>query len=147
MPAFAGSEEVFEDIAGADAGKLVAIADEDEAARRGERFEQRMEKHRIDHAHLIDDDQVRYEGIFAVSFKAAGSKSTSSKLWIVEAFRPVISLIRLPALPVGAAQMMFSVSFSVIAQDRLGDRALSGSGPPVMMWTFSWTALATASCC
>ena len=32
---FAGGEKVFENIAGADAGELVAIADEDEAAREG----------------------------------------------------------------------------------------------------------------
>jgi len=56
-----GLDEVGEYGAGADAGELVYVADEDEVGAGGDGVEEFVDEGEVDHAHFVDDDDVGLE--------------------------------------------------------------------------------------
>ncbi len=71
----------------------------------------------------------------------------SSSRWIVEASKPVVSVIRLAARPVGAASRMVKFSDSKKCSIALIVVVLPVPGPPVMMKSPFLTAQTTACSC
>lgn len=62
----AGIDEIGEDIARADGGELIRVADEDEFRRGGECAQKLVREHEIEHARFIDDERVDVDGVLGV---------------------------------------------------------------------------------
>ena len=102
---------------------------------------------RVDHARFIDDDQIADERIVLFRLNFPVLKSISSKLWIVKAFLPVISRHPLGGSSRRSREKNPRGDLFRNRQDRLCDRALSRSGPPVMIRSFSFTPCHSAVFC
>jgi len=63
----ARADDVSENGAGADRGELVDVADEHELAVEGQRLEEVVGQHRVDHRRLVEDHEVGFEGVGRVA--------------------------------------------------------------------------------
>ena len=63
----ARADDVAENGAGADRGELVDVADEHELAVEGQRLEEVVDQHRVDHRRLVEDHEVGFEGVGRVA--------------------------------------------------------------------------------
>ena len=61
-----GGEEVSQDFAGADGGKLVDVADEQQMRAGWYGFDELVGQDQVEHGGLVDDEQVDVEGVVAV---------------------------------------------------------------------------------
>jgi hypothetical protein len=67
----AAIDEITEDVAGADGGELIDVADEEEGGVRGHGAEQLMEEGDVDHGTFIDDEKLCIERVMFVAGEAA----------------------------------------------------------------------------
>ena len=99
-----GADDLAQNIAGADAGQLVGITYHDNAAAVAQRCDQGLKQLHIHHAHFVQNDHIALEQVLVVVDKAdhAAGVVHLQRRWMVLALRPVSSLSRLAARPVGA---------------------------------------------
>ena len=64
-------DDVAEDLTGTDRGKLIDVADQQQAGLRGNRLHHGEHQRRVDHAGLVDDEKIAIERVFRVAFEAA----------------------------------------------------------------------------
>ena len=67
--AFYGSDDICQDVAGADAGQLVDVADQQEVGAEGDGLEQMVGEHHVEHRGLIHNDEICLERILLVALK------------------------------------------------------------------------------
>ena len=66
-----GSQQVAEDLPGADRGQLVDVPDEQQVRARRDRFDQFVGQDHVDHRGLVDHYQVRVQGFVGVEGRVA----------------------------------------------------------------------------
>ena len=63
----AGVDDVGEHLPGPDRGQLVDVADQQQPGRRRDRLQQREHQRRVDHAGLVEDQEIAVERIVGVA--------------------------------------------------------------------------------
>ena len=66
----AAGDEILQDVAGADGGELIPIADQQQMAARLHRLEQVMDEQQVYHRGFVHDDEIGVEGIFLIAEEA-----------------------------------------------------------------------------
>ena len=72
------SDDVRENLSGADRGQLVDVADDEQRRVIWNGFQQRLHQQDVDHRRFVDDEEVAVEAIVVVAFEASVLGSTSS---------------------------------------------------------------------
>ncbi len=139
-------QQVPQHLAGADAGQLVDIADEEQVGARRNGLDQLVGQEEVQHGGLVHDDEVGVERPVPVVGGVAPGFS-SSRRWTVEASAPVSSARRLAARPVGAASTTFAFLARASSTMERTVKDLPQPGPPVRTATFSVRASLTAASC
>jgi len=67
----AGGDDVGENLPGADGGELVDVAGQEQSGVRRDRLDDREQQRRVDHARLVEDEEIAVEGIVGVAAEAA----------------------------------------------------------------------------
>ena len=67
----ARADDVGEDLARADRGELVDVADEQQRGARGQGADERLHQQNVDHRGLVDDEEVAAEWVRLVALEAA----------------------------------------------------------------------------
>ena len=67
----AGGEQVAQDLAGADRGELIDVADEQQVRALGDRLDQLVGEDHVHHRGLVDHDQVGVKRVLSVVFRVA----------------------------------------------------------------------------
>ena len=87
-PEGTGFDQVLQDTAGAHAGQLVDVADQDQPGADRDRLQQRVEKIHVHHGHLIDNDDIRLERVTLIALKPGGF--TPQRLLCIRAVQSVV---------------------------------------------------------